>query len=148
MIRELAAGIYSFFSGLFSNLFAFLGQLLYGFFHGLVDFLVWLFTPVLQIVAAIFYFLYKLGSLILLVIEMVYRLVFFFVYVMKGLFVTLIGLSYSGKVAALPGRYQEVVDAIQPGLQIAQIDKLATLLLWAIWIFVGVACIKVVAAKG
>jgi hypothetical protein len=144
MIRQLAAGIYQFFGDLFGTLFSFLGGLFSALFEGLVNFLIWLLTPILQIIATIFYFLYKLGALLLLVIEFVFKLVFFFVYVMKGLFLTLIGLSYNGQAAVLPARYQEVVTNIQPAFEILQLNKISTLLLWGVWIFVAVACIKVV----
>ncbi len=147
MIRELASGIYQFFSGAFSSLFSFLGSLFSGLFNGLKSLLTWLFSPILALIGTIFYFLYKLGALILKVITVVYKLVFFFVYVMKGLFVTLIGLSYNGAGVTLPGRYQTVVNNIQPAFEIMQLNKLAILCLFAVWIFVGVAIIKIIGAR-
>lgn len=143
MIAELASGIYTFFSSAFGALFSFLSSLFSNLFEGIVA----LFTPVLQLVGAVFYFLYKLGVLLVLVIEILFRFVFFFVYVMKGLFVTLIGLSYNGKTAVLPHRYQEIVDNIQPALKMAQMDKIAVLCLWAVWVFIGIALIKVVGRR-
>lgn len=147
MIRELAAGIYSFFADAFGTLFAFLGSLFSTLFSGLKDLLVTLFSPVLSLIAAIFYFLYKLGMLLFLVIEILFRFVFFFVYVMKGLFLTLIGLSYNGQSAALPHRYQEVIDNVQPALQFVQIDKFAVLCQFAVWVFIALALIRVVGAR-
>jgi hypothetical protein len=147
MIREWASGLYTFLGNAFGTLFSYLGSLLGGLFEGLKELLVALFTPVMQLIAAIFYFLYKLGVLLVLVIEILFRFVFFFVYVMKGLFVTLIGLSYSGKTAVLPPRYQEVFTNIQPALDFIQMDKIAVLCLWAVWVFIGVALIKIVGAR-
>lgn len=147
MIREWAAGLYSFLGDAFGSLFSFLGSLFSGLFEGLKELLVTLFAPVLQLIAAIFYFLYKLGLLLVSVIEILFRFVFFFVYVMKGLLATLIGLSYSGKTAVLPARYQEVIDNVQPALQMAQMDKIAVLCLWAVWVFIAIALIKVVGAR-
>jgi|HigsolmetaAR203D_1030402.scaffolds.fasta_scaffold02548_14 hypothetical protein len=147
MIREWASGLYSFLANAFGTLFSYLGDLFGRFFDSLMLLLLRIFMPIWQLIAAIFYFLYKLGMLILSVIEVLYRLVYFFVYVMKGLFVTLIGLSYNGQKAVLPARYQEVFDNIQPALQIVQMDKVAVLCLWGVWIFVGIALIKVVGAR-
>jgi len=147
MIAELASGIFQFFSGAFGKLFSFLGSILSALFGGLKDLLITLFTPIFQLIAAIFYFLYKVGLLLMTVIKLVFKFVYFFVYVMKGLLVTLIGLSYNGKTATLPARYQQVIDNIQPALDIIQLDKLATLCLWAIWIFIGIALIKIVGAR-
>lgn len=147
MIRELASGIFSFFGNAFSTLFSWLGWLFSNLFQGLVDLLVTLFSPILGLLGSIFYFLYKLGALILKIIELVYKFVFFFVYIMKGLFVTLIGLSYNGQAAVLPARYQDAVNHLQPALQIVQLDKIAVLCLFAVWIFVAVSIIKVVGSR-
>jgi len=147
MIRELANGIYSFFANAFGSLFSYLGSLFSRFFTGLTEFLTAFFNPVMQLIAAIFYFLYKVGLLLLLIIEIIFRFVFFFVYVMKGLFMTIIGLSYNGQAATLPPRYQEVIDNVQPALQIMQMDKIATLCLWAVWVFIAMALIRVVGAR-
>lgn len=147
MIAAFASGIYQFFSDVFGKLFSFLGSIFSGLFEGLKSLLVFIFTPLLQVIATIFYFLYKLGTLILAVIDLIYRLVVFFISVMKGLFTTLFGLSYNGATAALPPRYQEVFDNIQPAFSILQLDKLSILLLWAVWVFVGVAVIKIIGAR-
>lgn len=147
MIREWASGLYTFLGDAFGTLFAYLGTLFSGLFEGIKNLLVTLFKPVLQLISAIFYFLYKLGLLIVDVIEILFRLVFFFVYVMKGLFVTLIGLSYDGRTAELPERYQTIIANLQPALEFAQMDKIAVLCQFAVWVFIGIALIKVVGAR-
>lgn len=147
MIREWASGLYTFLGDAFGTLFSYLVSLFTGLFGGLKDLLVTLFTPVLQLISAIFYFLYKLGLLIVDVIEILFRFVFFFVYVMKGLFLTLIGLSYNGRTAELPERYQTIIHNLQPALDFVQMDKIAVLCLWAVWVFVAIALIKVVGAR-
>lgn len=148
MIRELASGIYNFFSSAFGALFSFLGGLFSALFSGLKELLKFLFEPILALVGTIFYFLYKLGMVILKVIKLIYSLLIFFISTMQGLFVTLIGLSYNGVSAPVPARYQEVFNHVVPALQTAQLDKFAVLLLWAIWIFIGVAIVKIISARG
>lgn len=148
MIRELAQYIFQFFLDAFGKLFAFLGFLFSGLFEGLKSLLVFLFEPILALIGSIFYFLYKVGVLILLLIQVIYKTVVFFVSIMKGLFVTLIGLSYNGKQAVIPARYQEVFDHLAPALQMAQMDKVATLCLWAVWVFIAVAAVKVIGSRG
>ncbi|MCM3593651.1 hypothetical protein M4D58_23805 [Brevibacillus borstelensis] len=147
MIAEWASGLYQFLMSAFGRLFTFLGELFSKLFDGLLNVLIGLFTPILQLIAAVFYFLYKVGLLLISIIEVLYRMVYFFVFVMKGLFVTLIGLSYNGQTAALPDRYQEVFTNVQPALQIMQMDKIAVLCLWAVWIFVAMALIKIVGSR-
>lgn len=148
MIRDFARYLFQFFGDAFGKLFAFLGSLFSGLFDGLKSLLVFIFEPILALLGSIFYFLYKIGILILLLIQLIYQTIVFFVSIMKGLFVTIIGMNYNGKQAALPARYQEVFEHLQPALQMAQIDKVATLCLWAVWIFIAVASVKVIGSKG
>lgn len=148
MIREFASYLFSFLGDAFGKLFGFLGGLFSGLLNGIKSVLLTIFEPILQLVAAIFYFLYKLGALIMAVIDLVFRMVFFFVYVMKGLFVTLIGLSYDGRSAAIPERYQTVFSNVQPALEILQIDKIPTILLFAVWVFIAVSIIKIIGSRG
>lgn len=148
MIREFAAYLFSFFGDAFGKLFSFLGSLFSGLLSGIKSILLAIFEPILQLIAAIFYFLYKLGSLIIAIIDLIFRLVYFFVYVMKGLFVTLIGLSYDGRSATIPARYQTVFDHAMPALEILQLDKLPTLLLFAVWVFIGISIIKIIGSRG
>lgn len=148
MIAELAQGIYDFFSGIFTNLFSFLGDLFSALFEGIKKVLDFLFEPILELIGSIFYFFEQLGYLIMAIINLFINLVTLFVSVMKGLFLTVIGLSYDGSSATLPDSYQKVFDNIQPALQIAQIDKLATLCLWALWVFFGVAIVKIIGSRG
>lgn len=147
MIREFAAYLFQFFGDAFGKLFAFLGSLFSGLFEGLKSLLVFIFEPILALIGSIFYFLQKLGGLILLLIEVLWKFIVFFVSIMKGLFVTLIGLSYNGSAAVIPSRYQEVFNHLAPALQMAQMDKIATLCLWAVWIFIAIAAVKVIGAR-
>lgn len=148
MIKEFARYLFQLLEQGFELLISMMVHMFSQLFTALKDLLVFLFTPLLQLIGTIFYFLYKLGVLIVAVIELVFKLVFFFAYVMKGLFVTLIGLSYNGAAARIPTRYQEVFNQLDPALDFFQLDKVAVLCMWAIWIFVGISIIKIIGARG
>lgn len=148
MIAELASGIYDFFADFFTKLLSFLASCFSGLFEGIKSLLVFLFEPLLILIATIFYFLYKLGLLIIAVFKFLYSLVVIMFSVMKGLFVTLIGLTYNGTKVNLPPRYQEVVDNMQPAMELLQINKVAVICLWIVWIFVAVAIVRIVGARG
>lgn len=149
MIKEFARYLFQVLENGFELLIATMMYMFSQLLMALKDLLVFLFTPLLQLIGTIFYFLYKLGVLIVAVIELVFKLVFFFAYVMKGLFLTLIGLNYSGAVAAkIPTRYQVVFNQLDPALDFFQLDKVAVLCLWAVWIFVAISVIKVIGARG
>lgn len=147
MIREFAGYLFDLLSQGFTIVTNTIIEVFQKLFYALKELLFFLFTPILQLIGTIFYFLYKLGLLIVAVIELVFKLVFFFVYVMKGLFLTLIGLSYNGSSANIPPRYQEVFNHINPALDFFQLDKIAVLCLWAVWIFFGISIIKIIGAR-
>lgn len=147
MIGDFLSAIFEFFSTLFSNLFSFFGELLGNFFEAIKTLLLTIFEPVLIVIGTIFYFIFKVGVVLLKVIDLLFNFVLLFLSVVKGLFKTLIGLSFSGGSANFPARYSDTFSKVQPAIEMLQINKLATLFLWAIWIFFAIALIKIVGTR-
>jgi len=148
MIADFARYLFNLLGDAFGKLFDLLAWLFSALFEGLKEFFLFIFKPIFILCGTIFYFLYKLALLVMLLIETLYALVKFFISVMKGFFTTLISLTYSGTTAQLPARYQEVFDHARPAFSILQLDSLATLCLWAVWIFFAYAIIKIVSSRG
>ncbi len=148
MIADFARYLFGLLGDAFGKLFDVLAYLFSGLFEGLKQFFLFLFEPILIICGTIFYFLYKLAVLVMLLIDTLWELVKFFVSVMHGFFSTIISLTYSGGAAQLPARYQTVFDHVQPAFGILQLNSLATLCLWAVWIFFAYAIIKIISSRG
>ena len=103
-----------------------------------------LLQPIFDFFSAIFYLLYKLGVILVKIIELVIGLVKLLIGLLTGLFKTITGLNYSGAPAAIPEAYQSAFDNLQPIFQMLQLDKVAYLVLVAIWIFTAIYATKII----
>jgi len=112
----------------------------------ILDGIAFLLKPVFDLLAAIFYFLYKIGVVLVKIVEIVLALGRLLIGLCTGLFRTITGLSYTGRPAAIPASYQEVFDRIQPIFITLQLDKVAYLVQFAIWIMTAFAAIRIIGA--
>jgi len=124
----------------FNYLWGFLKQL----FWWLLDGIAFLLKPVFDLLAAIFYFLYKIGVVLVKIVEIVLALGRLLIGLCTGLFKTITGLGYTGRPAAIPASYQDVFDRIQPVFQTLQLDKVAYLVQFAIWVMTALAAIRII----
>lgn len=124
----------------FGYLFGLLGDLGLFILSGLEK----LFKPVLDFLGAIFYFLFKLGLVLVKVISLVISLAKLLIGLGIGLFKTIAGLSFSGTPTVLPASYQGVFAHLQPVFAQLQLDKLAYIFIFAIWIGTVYTAIKII----
>lgn len=103
-----------------------------------------LFKPLFDLLAAIFYFLYMLGVVLVKVLEVVLNVGKLLVGVLTGLFKTIVGLSYTGTPAALPGSYNSAFSKIMPHINSLQLDKVAYVLIFGIWLTAGFMAVKII----
>lgn len=104
-----------------------------------------LLKPVFDLIGAIFYFLYKIGVVLVKVIELVLMLGRLLVGLTIGLFKTLAGLTYSGNATSpLPGSYSETVGQLQSIFTSLQFNKVAYLLQFGIWIATGIVALRLI----
>lgn len=103
-----------------------------------------LLAPVLEFLGAIFYFLYKIGVVLAKVLHIVYAIAKLLIGLIQGLFSTLIGFSYTGRAATLPSSYQKVFTELQPTFQTLQLDKVAYLFQFGIWLFTAFMAIRII----
>lgn len=146
----MVAGILDWIGGFFKSLFAvvldFLGRLLTGLIQGIITVLKTLFRPVLILVAIIFYFVYKVAELFLALLSVmlaIARLLYSFV---QGLIVTIAGFSWTPTTPD-HGSWSSAIGEVFDGLAYYQLDKLAYVLLFAIWIMTGVGAIRILTAR-
>jgi hypothetical protein len=128
---------------LFSWLGGLLWQLLQSLLDGIAAILKAIFKPIFDIIAAFFYFIGKLIYLLALLVQLIIQIVHVLLSFAWGLIKTLAGLSYSGGTVALPGGVAEPFSHMQPVLSMLQLDKLAYVLLFAVWLFTAYAVIKI-----
>jgi hypothetical protein len=124
----------------FNYLWGFLARLA----DWLLDGLAYLFSPIFDLLAGIFYFLYMIGVVLVKVVTVVLALGKLLIGLCTGLFKTITGLSFSGRPAILPDSYNDVFARLQPVLNTLQLDKVAYLITFAIWIATAFASIKII----
>lgn len=110
----------------------------------LLDGIYWLLKPILDLIGAIFYFLYKVGIVLVKVIEVVLAVGKMLIGICTGFFKTILGLSYTGRPAIIPDSYNQVFIKLQPVLNTLQLDKIAYLITFSIWVFTALTAIKII----
>lgn len=124
--------------------FGYLYGLLADLFHMLLDGIWTLLQPIFELVGAIFYFLYMLGVVLVKILAVVLAVGKLLVGIVTGLFKTILGLGYTGSGAALPGSYNAAFAKIMPFVNSLQLDKVAYILVFGIWITAGFYAIKII----
>ncbi|MMZ56018.1 hypothetical protein D1872_178940 [compost metagenome] len=123
--------------------FNWLFDLLATLFSRLMDGLLWLLQPLFDILNIIFQFIYWIGQIIFKIIQLVFGVGKLLIGMVAGLFRTLLGFGYTGKGATLPGSYAEVYANIRPYLNSLQLDKVAYIMQFSIWIFTAFMAIRI-----
>lgn len=103
-----------------------------------------LIQPILDFLGGIFYFIYNLGVLLVKVTMIVVGLAKLLIGIVTGLFKTFLGLSFTGRASVLPDSYQSVFDHLKPLLGVLQLDKVAYLFIFGIWIYTGWAAMRII----
>lgn len=104
----------------------------------------WLLKPVFDLIGAVFYFVYKIGVVLLKVVEVVLSIGKLLIGIGSGLFKTITGLSYTGTPAVIPDSYNQVFTKLQPVFMTLQLDKVAYLIIFTIWIYTAFTAIKII----
>lgn len=147
MIAGVLNWIGNFFQNLFSGGLSFIANLFGYLFQGLIDFLKLLFRPVLIVIALLFYFIYKLGELIVMlfmVLLSIGKLLYSFV---MGLFRTLAGFVWT-PTSPNHGQWSSPIREVFTGLEPFQLDKIAYVMIFAIWIMTAWAAIRILSGRG
>ncbi|MFD0717687.1 hypothetical protein [Paenibacillus sp. GCM10027626] len=147
MVAKFLGYISSFFQNLFSVSLDFLGDLFKSLFDGLIVVLKAIFKPILIVVALIFYFVYKVGELVVMLVKVLLaigKLLYSFV---MGLFKTLGGLIWT---PAPPnhGAWSKPIQEVFLALEPYQLNKIAYVLMFIIWVLTAVGAIRLLSARG
>lgn len=147
MIGNILGWISNFFQNALSVALSFLSNLFGALFNGLIAVLKAIFKPILILVALIFYFVYKLGLLVITlfaVLLAIGKMLYMFV---MGLFNTLVGITWAVETPD-HGSWSAQIGEVFVALQPYQLDKIAYVMMFAIWIMTAVAAIKILTRGG
>lgn len=147
MVAQILNWIGNFFKNLFGSTLTFFSNLFGFLFNGLVSVLKMIFKPILIVVAILFYFLYKLAELLITLLSVllsIFKLLYSFI---VGLFKTIGSLVWSSAPpnhGSWSGPIREVFVALEP----YQLDKVAYVISFIIWVMTAVAAIRILSARG
>lgn len=147
MVAQILRAVWEFTQNLYTVVLSFLRDLFGYLFNGLIAVLKAIFNPILILVALVFYFVYKLGILLVTLIKVLLaigKLIYSFV---MGIFKTLAGFVWMPFTPS-HGSWSAPIGEVFAALEPYQLNKIAYLLLFAIWMLTGYGAIKILSARG
>jgi len=147
MISNVLSWIGDFFQNLLSVVLGFISRVFGGLFQGIINVLKLIFKPIFILLGIILYVIYKIGELVVslvLVLVAIGKLLYSFVI---GIFNTLGSLTWSESPqnhGSWSGAIGEVFAALAP----YQLDKIAYVISFFIWVLTALAVIKILSARG
>lgn len=120
-----------------------------------IDLMLWmlngiwkLLQPIFDLIGMIFEFVYWIGVIAVLVVKLVFGVGKLLIGLVVGLFKTIFGLAYTGGGPSLPGSYSSVYAHLQPSLDRLQLDKIAYVLQFGIWIATAYLALRIIGRMG
>lgn len=131
MFRAVADG--------FNYLFGFLSSLGSWLLSGIMKLL----QPVLDFLGFIFYFIYMIGVVLVKVVMLVVGVARLLLGLIIGFFKTITGFGYTGaKTSILPSSYTDAFSHLKPLFDMLQLDKVAYIFIFSIWIYTAWAAMQ------
>lgn len=121
------------------------GGLLHSLFQGLIDLFVGFFEVIYALIDGLLYLLFKIGVLAVKLFMAIFEFAKLLWSLVVGFGKTLASLSYSPHSTSGTG-YSEMLGKLFNNLGVLQIDVIAYILLFALWLFTAVSAIKLVAS--
>lgn len=115
-------------------------------FQKLFEFLKWLLKPIFILIALIFYFIYKLGYVLILLFRVFLGIGKVLLSIVAGIFKTLAGFVFTPGSTPQEGTWSHVFENLsQYGLGFFQLDTIAYILLFLIWFSTAFIAIRIIA---
>lgn len=127
------------------DLFKWIGNQLYKLFQGLVDIFVGFFEVIFALIAGLLYFLFKVGVLAVKLFTLLFETAKILWALVVGFAKTLASLSYEPRGSSGTG-YSEMLGKLFSNLSVLQIDVIAYILLFVIWMFTAVGAIRLISS--
>jgi hypothetical protein len=122
-----------------------IGNFIKNLFQGLIDILVGFFKVIYDLIDGLLYFLYQCGVLIVKLFELLLQTAKLLWSLVVGFGKTLASLSYSPRSSSGTG-YSEMLGKLFSNLSYLQIDTIAYILLFLLWIFTAIAAMKLLSS--
>jgi hypothetical protein len=122
-----------------------IGRLFKKLFQGLIDLLVGFFEVIYALIDGLLYFLYKIGVLAVKLFLLFFELAKMIVSLFVGFAKTLASLVYIPRGGSGNG-YSEMLGKIFTALKPLNIDPIAYILMFILWMFTAVAAIKLLSS--
>jgi len=122
-----------------------IGQQIANMFQGLIDILVAFMDLIFALVASLFYFLFKLGHVVIDFFQLIFNVLKILWSFVVGIGKTLASLSYTPRSSSNTG-YSEMLSNIFDSLSYLQIDVIAYIALFIIWFSTGFGAIKILSS--
>lgn len=143
MIGQILRAGWTFLERMLQRLLEFLSSLFGHLFNALFSFLKVLLRPIFIVVALLLYFVYKIAELAITLISVFLSLGKLLMAFIKGIFITIGGFTYA-PTTPNNGAWNNVFNNVVGSLGPYQLDKIAYLLLFCIWITTAFAAIKII----
>lgn len=122
-----------------------LGNLLKGLFQGLVDILIGFFLVIYALIDGFLYFLYKIGVVAVKLFILLFEVAKLLWSLVVGFGKTLASLAYTPRGSSGTG-YSDMLGKLFSNLSVLQIDVIAYILLFVLWMFTAVGAIKLLSS--
>lgn len=147
MVGSILNSFWEFSQNLFSPIISFLSTLLGHLFNGLISVIKFIFQPILILAAILFYFISKLAELFLLLIMVLLSLGKLLYSLVQGLVKTLAGFVWT-PVTPDHGSWSGAISEVFIALEPYQLDKVAYIIMFVIWVMTAVAAIRMITSRG
>ncbi len=148
MLSKFAQYFWGFLSNLWNGAMQFLGSLVQNLLNGIGSLLQALFKPIFDLITAIFYFIQQLVTMVELLFQLlvsVFHVLFSFI---EGLLTTMLQLSYNNSSPVMPGDLRNDFTQMQPVFGLLQLDNLAYVLHFAVWLITAFAVVRMLGNFG
>ncbi|WP_052410478.1 hypothetical protein [Paenibacillus durus] len=143
MIGQILRAGWTFLERMFKRMFEFFSTLFGHLFQTLFHFLKILLRPLFIVVALLLYLVYKIAELAITLISVFLALGKLLLAFIKGIFVTLTGFTYTPSTPS-NGQWTSIFNNVVGSLGPYQLDKIAYILLFCIWITTAFAAIRII----
>lgn len=143
-LQWLGTTIGGFFTWLFNGIKGLFQWLL----NGITGFFQALFAPILAIINAFFYFVSQLTNLVVLLFQLLLQIAHVLLSFAIGLIRTFAGFSYNNGSPSLPLDVQDPFTHMNQALGLLQLDNVAYVLRFAVWLFVAVSVVRITSNFG
>jgi hypothetical protein len=143
MIGQILHAGWTFLERMLRRLLEFLSSLFGHLFNALFSFLRILLRPIFIVIALVLYIVYKIAELAITLISVFLSLGKLLIAFIKGIFVTLTGFTYT-PTTPHNGAWTSIFNNVVGSLGPYQLDKIAYILLFCIWITTAFAAIKII----